>query len=650
MAALCQSAVSAYLKGDDVAAPRRDRNGLRKNHNLMHAMRAYPVIADYGLISDCHSMALVSRDGSIDWCCMPRVDSPSCFGRLLDWERGGYCQIRPVAEQNGFRTHREYVPDTMVLATTFSGGAGEARVLDCFTMRRGGREEPYRQLVRVVEGVRGKVDLEIRVAPRFDYGEVKPWVRRSSLSVHTAVGGSSGLMISSDFDFEMVGGHDLVARVTVRAEERMRMSIHFHRPEQLDVELAATHSTVSVDERLEDTVAWWRRWAQKAQLEGSDGPSARRSALILKALTNAPTGAMAAAATTSLPESVGGTRNWDYRFSWIRDSTFSVRSLADIGADSEADGFRRFIQRSAAGSAGDLQIMYGVGGERRLTEILLDKLDGYCGSRPVRIGNAASQQLQLDVYGQLMLLSWRWHQRGSSPDDDYWRFLLELVDSAAERWKEPDRGIWEIRGEPQHFVYSKLMCWLALDRGVALAKECMRVAPVRRWTRTAREIKAAVESRGYDHKRGVFVQAFGSSNMDASLLLLPSTGFIDHEDERMVRTVDEVRRELEVDGLLRRYRTDRVDDGLGKQPEGHFLACSFWLAECLARQGRLDEARAVFDRAAGTSNDLGLFAEEYDTAAGQMLGNFPQALTHLSHIAAAISLAQLQHIGHHRRV
>jgi GH15 family glucan-1,4-alpha-glucosidase len=285
-----------------------------------------------------------------------------------------------------------------------------------------------------------------------------------------------------------------------------------------------------------------------------------------------------------------------------------------------------------------------------LTEILLDKLDGYCGSRPVRIGNAASQQLQLDVYGQLMLLSWRWHQRGSSPDDDYWRFLLELVDSAAERWKEPDRGIWEIRGEPQHFVYSKLMCWLALDRGVALAKECMRVAPVRRWTRTAREIKAAVESRGYDHKRGVFVQAFGSSNMDASLLLLPSTGFIDHEDERMVRTVDEVRRELEVDGLLLRYRTDRVDDGLGKQPEGHFLACSFWLAECLARQGRLDEARAVFDRAAGTSNDLGLFAEEYDTAAGQMLGNFPQALTHLSHIAAAISLAQLQHIGHHRRV
>ena len=424
--------------------------------------RSYLPIADYGLISDCHSMALVSRDGSIDWCCMPRVDSASCFGRLLDWERGGFCQIRPRdSEPNGFRTHREYLPDTMVLATTFSGGAGEARVLDCFTMRRGGREEPYRQLIRVVEGVRGKVDLEIVVAPRFDFGEVKPWLRRMALGIHTAVGGSAGLLISSDFEFEMAGGHDLVARVTVRAEERVRMSIHFHRPELLDGDVSAAHSTASVDERLEDTIHWWQRWAEKAVLEGPDGPSAKRSALVLKALTNAPTGAMAAAATTSLPEAMGGSRNWDYRFSWIRDSTFSVRSLADIGADSEADGFRRFIQRSAAGSAGDLQVMYGVGGERRLTEVLLDRLDGYCGSRPVRIGNAASQQLQLDAYGQLVLLSWRWHRRGSSPDDDYWRFLLELVDTAAERWREPDRGIWEIRGEPQHFVYSKLMCWLS---------------------------------------------------------------------------------------------------------------------------------------------------------------------------------------------
>jgi GH15 family glucan-1,4-alpha-glucosidase len=609
----------------------------------------YPAISEYALISDCHSMALVSRDGSVDWCCMPRIDSPSCFGRLLDWERGGHCQISPAADQDGFRTHREYLEDTMVLATTFSGGAGEVRVLDCFTMRRGGREEPYRQLIRVVEGVRGKVDLQVRISPRFDYGEVKPWVRRSSLTVHTAVGGSTGLLVSTDFELDMADGHDLVAQVTVRAEERVRLSIHFHRPEQLDGELAAAHSTASVDERLDDTIAWWRRWAQKAQLDGPDGPSAKRSALVLKALTNAPTGAMAAAATTSLPESIGGNRNWDYRFSWIRDSTFSVRSLADIGADSEADGFRRFIQRSAAGSAGDLQIMYGVGGERRLTEILLDSLDGYCGSRPVRIGNAASQQLQLDAYGQLVLLSWRWHQRGSSPDDDYWRFLVELVDTAAERWREPDRGIWEIRGEPKHFVYSKLMCWLALDRGVALSKECMRVAPVRRWKRTAKEIREAVEERGYENKRGVFVQAFGSSNMDASLLLLPSTGFVQHDDERMIRTVDEVRRELDVNGLLLRYRTDKVDDGLGNQPEGHFLACSFWLAECLARQGRLEEARAVFDRAAGTSNDLGLFAEEYDTATGLMLGNFPQALTHLSHIAAAISLAQLQHLGHHRR-
>ena len=393
-----------------------------------------------------------------------------------------------------------------------------------------------------------------------------------------------------------------------------------------------------IDGLLEQTIDWWRQWVERAKIDGPDARGAKRSALVLKGLQNASTGAIAAAATTSLPEWIGAARNWDYRYSWIRDSAFSVRSLADIGLDREADGFRRFIQRSSAGSASDLQIMYGVGGERRLTELALESLEGYRGSRPVRIGNLASNQLQLDAYGELVELCWRWHRRGFSPDDDYWRFLLDLVDVAAERWSEPDRGIWEIRGKPLHFVHSKVMCWMAVDRGVRLSEECMRRAPVRQWRKVAAEIKERIEAEGYDHQRGVFVQAFGRSNMDSALLLLPATGFLAYDDDRMVRTVDEVQKQLLVDGLLLRYQTAETPDGLSGE-EGKFIACTFWLAECLARQGRGEEARERFDAATATSNDLGLFSEEFDTSNHEMLGNFPQALTHLAHVSAALAIA-----------
>jgi GH15 family glucan-1,4-alpha-glucosidase len=319
----------------------------------------------------------------------------------------------------------------------------------------------------------------------------------------------------------------------------------------------------------------------------------------------------------------------------VRDSSFAVRSLAELGYDAEADGFRRFIERSAAGSADELQTAYGVGGERRLTELRLKSLEGYRGARPVRIGNAAIAQVQLDIYGELLDLAWRWHGRGRSPDDDYWRFLVDLVDAAAERWQEPDRGLWEVRGRPQHFVHSKVMCWAALDRGIGLARECSRRAPVRRWGKVRDEIRRTIESRGYDRRRGVFVRSFGSTGLDGALLLLPIVGFVPWDDERFVRTVDAIRQELDEGGLLVRYR--RADGLPGR--EGAFLACSFWLAECLARQGRSAEAREVFDRAASTANDLGLFSEEYDPGRGGMLGNFPQGLTHLSHIAAAVALA-----------
>jgi len=563
---------------------------------------------------------------------MPRFDSGSVFGRLLDWDRAGYCAVRPVEDVD---SAREYIDGTMVLATTFEGGGDEARLLDCFTMRRGGARQPYRQILRIVEGVRGRMDMEIDVCPRFDYGEVRPWVRHHGMGLWTMIGGADGLVVWADVELQPSDEHNLRASFSVRAGARVRLSIQFVRPEEIDQDPPDLPTGPELDRRYDDTVKWWRRWSSKGHLDGPDGPAAIRSAIVLKAMSNAATGAFLAAPTTSLPEVIGGSRNWDYRYAWIRDSSFSVRSLAELGYQAEAEGFRRFVERSAAGSAEELQIMYGVGGERRLVEIELP-LDGYRRSRPVRVGNRASRQVQLDVLGELLQLAWVWHQRGFSPDDDYWRFLVTLVNAAVERWPKPDRGIWEVRGTPKHFVHSKVLCWAAVERGLQLAKECERRAPVRAWQRARKQIRAAIESKGYDQKRGVFVRAFGSRDMDASLLLIPVVGFVEYRDERMVRTVDAIRDELdEGGGLLVRYRSK---DGLpGK--EGGFLACSFWLVECLVGQGRYQEARDVFDHASAAANDLGLFSEEYEVGRGEMLGNFPQALTHLSHAAAAVALA-----------
>ena len=602
------------------------------------AHSSYPPISDYAFISDCHSMALVSGSGSIDWCCMPRVDAASIFGRLLDWEKGGHCTVAP--SDPDATSFQSYIDDTLVLETTFRTEGGEARLIDCFTMHTGGRTQPHLQLIRILEGVRGRVDFRIEVVPRFDYGEVKPWIRRHSARVYSAIGGNDGIVMASDAALEPdQTAHELCGAVTIHAEERVRLSVSFVRPEDLEYQIPEIADAVELDGRLEETLRWWRRWSKQISIEGSHRAGVVRSAIVLKGLTFAPTGAMAAAATTSLPEVMGGERNWDYRYSWIRDSALSVRSLTTIGAFDEADGFRRFIQRSAAGSASDLQIMYGLGGERRLTEIILHKLDGYAQSRPVRIGNAASQQLQLDAYGTLLDLSWRWHLRGHSPDDDYWRFILELVDVAAERWSEPDHGIWEIRGKPQHFVHSKVMCWTALDRGIGLATQCLRKAPLPRWKRVRKQIRDAILSRGIDKRRGVFVQSFDSKQLDAALLILPTVDFVAFDDPIMVRTADAILTDLQEHGLILRYSVQRTDDGMAGE-EGTFLACSFWLAEVLARQGRLDEANAVYDRASSTSTELGLFSEEYDSKSDLMLGNFPQALTHLSHIAAAVALSR----------
>jgi GH15 family glucan-1,4-alpha-glucosidase len=593
--------------------------------------RAYPPIGDYGLIGDCHTAALVSRTASVDWCCLPRFDDAAVFGRLLDRDRGGHCTIEPCS--GSYQCSRGYLDDTLVLATTFEADGGEATVLDCFTMRKGGSQNPDRQLLRVVEGRRGAVDMRIVVQARFDYGDMKPWLKRQGPGLFSAVGGNDAIVVSCDADLDIVDRHDLCGEFTIRAGERIRLSITYHHPESIDPIPPQAPSGEELDHRLDETIRWWRRWARKLTVSGSYAPEVRRSALVLRALVHAPTGAVIAAATTSLPEDAGGSRNWDYRYSWIRDSQFSVRSLAELGCDREADGFRRFVERSAAGSADALQIMYGVGGERRLTELELN-LEGYGGSRPVRIGNAASNQMQLDVFGYVLDLAWRWHQRGHSSDDDYWRFLLGVVNRVVEQWEEPDCGIWEIRGKPRHFVHSKVMCWTAVDRGIRLAEACLRQAPLDEWNEARDAIRARIEADGYDAERGVFVQAFGSAEVDSALLLLPAFDFVDWADERMVRTVDAIREDLDAGGLLRRYRSDDGQPGT----EGVFVACSFWLVECLVRQGRIADARHVFERAVAAGNDLGLFAEEFDPGAGTLLGNFPQGLSHLSHIAAAVEL------------
>jgi GH15 family glucan-1,4-alpha-glucosidase len=592
-----------------------------------------PPIGDYGLIGDCHGNALVSREASIDWCCLPRHDSGSCFGRLLDWQRGGFCAAEVQGSTQSSANNTSYLEDSLVLATDLDGPDGTARVLDFFAMREHGAHQPRRELVRIVECTHGTVEVRLEVAPRFDYGAVRPWLRRASSDTFTAIGGDDGLLIYSDGELAIDGDSFLVSR-RLHVGERVRLAMRFVRPHLLEDELASAPSSEEVDDHLRETLAWWRAWRGRMSSDGPEWSEVVRSALTLKALTYAPTGAIVAAPTTSLPEQIGGERNWDYRFSWIRDSTLTAHALAELGCEREAERFRHFIVRSSAGHAEDLQILFGVGGERRILEQELE-LEGYRDSRPVRVGNGATDQLQLDALGEILNLAWRWHRRGRSPDDDEWRFFSELVETAVERWQEPDRGIWEWRGEPRHFVHSKAACWAAVDRGLALAEECSRKAPVRRWRGARKEIRAAIESRGYDERRGVFLQCLDERHLDGALLLLPVMGFVEFSDERMVRTADAIHEELGDRGFVRRYVQDDALPG----KEGAFLPCSFWLAECYARQGRSGQAREVFDRAMGAASPLGLFSEQVQPASGELLGNFPQTLTHLSHIAAAVALS-----------
>ena len=576
-------------------------------------------IEDYGLIGDLQTAALVSRDGSIDWLCLPRFDSASCFSALLGDERHGCWRLAPAGEIRS-RTRR-YRAGTLVLETDVETADGAVRVIDFMPRRRGGAP----QLVRVVEGLRGRVPMRMAMTLRPDYGDVVPWIEREPDGL-TAAAGPDAFRLSTPRELTVEDG-TVTAEFSVSegASERFVLSWHPSFEPAPPVEDA--------DSALARTEAFWTEWSGRCTYQGEYRDAVLTSLIALKAMTNEVTGALVAAPTTSLPEDIGGVRNWDYRYCWLRDSVLTLDALLVGGYSAEALAFRDFVLRAATGDPATLQIMFGVGGERRLTEFELPGLPGYEGSRPVRIGNAASEQFQLDVYGELADVAALASEHLGKPPPN-WAHWMAVIEHVEHAWHEPDDGIWEARGPRRHFTHSKVMAWVVFDRVVDLADRFGLDGPVDRWRRTCEAIHAQVCREGYDTDRGTFTQYYGSRELDASVLLIPLVGFLPPDDERVTGTIDAVRAELSRDGLLSRYSTAETDDGL-PGGEGQFLACSFWLVSALARNGRVDEARALFERLLGVANDLGLLAEEYDVERRRQVGNFPQAFSHLTLIGAA---------------
>jgi GH15 family glucan-1,4-alpha-glucosidase len=590
-------------------------------------MRRVARIEDYGLIGDLQTAALVSRYGCIDWLCFPRFDSAACFAALLGTPENGHWTIQPAGEFHS--PGRRYRGDSLILETELETADGLVRLID-FMPPRG--EAP--DVVRIVEGVRGRVAMELELVIRFEYGSVVPWVRRVD-DVRMAVAGPDALRIDAPVELE---GRDLrtVASFTVEAGERLPFVITWfpsHEP---------TPVVVDAERALEETERFWQDWAGTCNHAGRWHDAVHRSLITLKALTYQPTGGIVAAATTSLPEAIGGVRNWDYRFCWLRDATLTLLSFLRAGYVDEAESWRNWFLRAIAGSPGDLQIMYGLAGERRLPELELEWLAGYEDSRPVRIGNGAHDQRQLDVYGEVGDALFQARLAGLEPSEEVWRLNSTLLSFLADGWRLPDEGIWEVRGPKRHFTHSKVMAWVAFDRAVRSIERWDKEGPLEHWRGLRDEIHAEVCREGYDSERNTFVQYYGSDRLDAALLLIPLVGFLPADDPRVVGTVEAIRRELVQDGLVERYRADAENVGVDGLPpgEGAFLPCSFWLVEVLALQGRVEEATELFERLLALRNDLGLITEEYDVARGRLVGNFPQAFTHLALVDAAYTLAE----------
>ena len=580
-------------------------------------------IEDYALIGDCQSAALVSREGSIDWLCWPRFDSPACFAALLGRPEHGHWRISPAGRYSARRAYRR---DTLILETEFETTQGSASLVD-FMPVNGMNSD----LVRVVIGRAGSVAMEMEGVLRFDYGSAVPWIRYSAdrREVHAIVGPDM-VRLSSAVPVEN-RNRTTCARFEVRAGQRLTFVLT-HGPSHLELPQSG-----DVEHALADTERFWRDWAARCTGCGDWDESVRRSLITLKALTYAPTGGMVAAPTMSLPERIGGIRNWDYRYCWLRDATLTLLALMDAGYFEEAKAWREWLVRAVAGSPEQIQIMYGVGGERRLSEWTLDWLPGYEGSTPVRCGNAAAAQLQLDVYGEVLDALYQGCKGGLARHDAAWDVQRAMLAHLEKVWMQPDEGIWEVRGPPRHFTHSKVMCWVAFDRAVKMVEGMGLDGPVERWRELRARIHQDVCERGFSARRGAFVQSYGSEELDAALLLIPITGFLPARDPRVRGTVDAIQRELTIDGLVQRYLTHESVDGL-PPGEGVFLACSFWLADNLCLQGRHTEARALFERLVGLRNDVGLLAEEYDPGARRFLGNFPQAFSHIALVNTAMNL------------
>ena len=593
-------------------------------------------IEDYALIGDNHSAALVGRDGSIDWLCVPRFDSGACFAALLGEERHGRWLVAPACDVR--RISRRYRGDTLVLETEFETEDGAVRLIDCMS-----RHDDQPDVVRLVEGVRGRVPMRMQLVIRFDYGSVVPWVRRVGDGTLSAVAGPDALCLRTPVETR---GEDLttVATFTVGPGERIPFALTWHQS------TARVPDPIDPERAIEETERWWRDWSARSTYRGRWRDQVQRSLVTLKALTYAPSGGIVAAPTTSLPERLGGVRNWDYRYCWVRDATFTLYALTIAGYTEDAAAWRDWLLRAVAGSPHELNILYGLRGERRVPELELGWLPGYQGARPVRIGNAAAEQFQLDVYGELLDAMHTARRAGLPPEEYSWNVERALLDFLETAWKEPDEGIWEVRGPRRHFTHSKVMAWVAADRAVKAVERFALDGPVNRWRRLRDAIHQEVCEKGWNASVGAFVQYYGSTELDASLLMMALVGFLPASDPRVRGTVHAIERDLVVDGFVLRYhpRGSETVDGL-PPGEGTFLPCTFWLADNLVLLGREDDATRICEQLLGVCNDVGLLAEEYDPRARRFLGNFPQAFSHVALVNTARNLSRGAGPTSHRR-